>query len=136
MVDLIRAFGWHRPDRTPCGQPISVAEAHALLDLSRFGGMSQAKLGSRLRLEKSTVSRLLQQMETRDWIRRSSGVQDGRVKEIRITPEGRKTAATLAQARKKKFSDILSRIPTEKRRSVLEAITLLADATRDGVGIE
>jgi len=35
MIGLIRAFGLHRPDETPCGQPVAVAEAHALLELSR-----------------------------------------------------------------------------------------------------
>ena len=26
MIALIRAFGLHKPDQTPCGRPVSVAE--------------------------------------------------------------------------------------------------------------
>lgn len=57
MIDLIRAFGLHRPDEVPCGQPVAVAEAHALLELSREEPLLQKDLAAKLRLEKSTVSR-------------------------------------------------------------------------------
>jgi hypothetical protein len=30
MIGLVRAFGLHKPDETPCGQPVAVAGAHAL----------------------------------------------------------------------------------------------------------
>lgn len=47
MVALIRARGLHQPDRTPCGQPVAVAEAHALLELGREPGMSQNGLAAK-----------------------------------------------------------------------------------------
>lgn len=34
MIGLMRAFGLHKPDQTPCGQPVAVAEAHALMVLT------------------------------------------------------------------------------------------------------
>ena len=36
MTALVRAFGLHRPEETPCGEPITVAEAHTLIDLSEI----------------------------------------------------------------------------------------------------
>ncbi len=65
MISVIRAFGLHRPDQTPCGRPVSVAEAHALMELTREAPLLQKDLASRLRLEKSTVSRLVGAMERR-----------------------------------------------------------------------
>jgi DNA-binding MarR family transcriptional regulator len=59
LVALIRAFGLHRPDQTPCGQPVAVAEAHALMELAQGAPLSQNDLAARLQLEKSTVSRLV-----------------------------------------------------------------------------
>ena len=58
VVTFVRSFGLHKPDQTPCGQPVAVAEAHALMDLAAFGSMRQGELAARLQLEKSTVSRL------------------------------------------------------------------------------
>ena len=63
VVAFVRSFGLHKPDQTPCGQPVAVAEAHALTDLAAFRPMRQGELAARLRLEKSTVSRLVRQME-------------------------------------------------------------------------
>ena len=45
-----------RPDRTPCGQPVTVAEAHALIELSSEPGLSQNGLAARLQLEKSSCT--------------------------------------------------------------------------------
>jgi len=56
MIALIRALGLHQPDQTPCGQPVAIAEAHTLLELSGEPGLSQNGLAARLRLEKSSVS--------------------------------------------------------------------------------
>ena len=44
MIALIRAFGLHKPDETPCGRPVSVAEAHALMELSRGEPLVQKEL--------------------------------------------------------------------------------------------
>jgi hypothetical protein len=37
MICLVRAFGLHKPDETPCGQPVAEAGAHALTEL--LGGV-------------------------------------------------------------------------------------------------
>ena len=57
MMALVRAFGLHQPDQTPCGQPIPVSEAYALAALAGEEPLTQQELGRRLRLEKSTISR-------------------------------------------------------------------------------
>ena len=51
--------GWHRPDTTPCGRPVPIAEAHALLELSRTDRLTQQELAASLNLQKSTVSRIV-----------------------------------------------------------------------------
>ncbi len=41
LVALTRAFGWHRPSTTPCGKPVPIAEAHALLELSKVESLTR-----------------------------------------------------------------------------------------------
>src|SRR6266542_4021381 len=120
MIALIRAFGLHRPDQTPCGQPIAVAEAHALMELARAEPLSQNDLVARLRLEKRTVSRLVHQMEQRGWIVRSRSPLDGRMAQLHLTEAGRA-----------KFARILAAIPEEQRANVLESLTILVEAMRE-----
>jgi hypothetical protein len=52
VVAFVRSFGLHKADQTPCGQPVTVAEAHALMDLGAFGPVRQGELAARLQLEK------------------------------------------------------------------------------------
>ena len=131
MIALIRAFGLHKPDETPCGKPVSVAEAHALMELSRGQPLVQKELVSRLRLEKSTVSRLVGMLEDRGWVERSRSPEDGRAVELRLTGAGRRTAEDIAERRRAKFARILEGIPEEKRGVVLEAMKTLEEAMHE-----
>jgi DNA-binding MarR family transcriptional regulator len=131
LIAFIRAFGLHRPDQTPCGQPVAVAEAHALMELAQEAPLSQNDLVVRLRLEKSTVSRLVSQLEQRGWIERQRNAVDGRVLDLRLTESGRRIASDLATARQAKFARILESIPEEKREFVLDALQTLMEAMRE-----
>ena len=93
--------------------------------------MVQKELASRLRLEKSTVSRLVGMMEGRGWLERSRSPQDGRAVELRLTEVGRRTAENIAERRRAKFARILEGIPEEKRGVVLEAIKTLEEAMHE-----
>ena len=130
LVALIRAFGLHRPDQTPCGQPVAVAEAHALMELAQGTPLSQNDLVVRLQLEKSTVSRLVGILETRGWIVRARSAQDGRARELRLTDTGRQIAADLAEARRVKFARVFEAIPETERAAVLESLQILVEAMR------
>jgi DNA-binding MarR family transcriptional regulator len=128
MIALVRAFGLHQGDRTPCGKPVSVAEAHALLELSRHGPLAQRDLAAWLRLEKSTVSRLVAQLEQRGWLARERSEADKRVLLLSLTPDGRRIAGELAQARRARFERLLAAIPEERREAVTGALSTLVEA--------
>jgi DNA-binding MarR family transcriptional regulator len=132
MVALVRAFGWHRPEQTPCGQPVPISEAHALMELTRDIGLSQQVLGARLGLEKSTVSRLVQQLAARGWVERRRSDEDGRVMLLSLTEDGYRAADRLAEARAIFFARILDRVPEERRRQILECLALLVAVVREG----
>ena len=128
MIALVRAFGLHQGDRTPCGKPVSVAEAHTLLELSRHGPLSQRDLAAWLRLEKSTVSRLVAQLEQREWLVRERSEDDKRVLLLALTPEGRRIAGELAEARRARFARLLAALPEKEREPVLRALVVLVEA--------
>jgi DNA-binding MarR family transcriptional regulator len=89
MVALVRAFGWHRPDQTPCGQAAPISEVHALIELARQETLPQHELGARSGLEKSTISRLVGQLEARGWAQRQRRRRDARVMVVSLTEKGR-----------------------------------------------
>jgi DNA-binding MarR family transcriptional regulator len=128
---FVRAFGLHQPDRTPCGQPVPVSEAHATAELHQHGPLTQQDLAQRLRLEKSTVSRLVTQLQTRGWLQRSKQNGDGRLVWLELTAAGHQAASDLATTRAQRFTHLLEAIPADRRQSVIDALTLLVEASRD-----
>ncbi|WP_182902198.1 MarR family winged helix-turn-helix transcriptional regulator [Microbispora sp. H10830] len=128
VARFVRAFGLHQPAQTPCGQPIPVSEAHALGELARDGALRQNELAHRLRLEKSTTSRLVTQLIKRGWAERTPTPDDGRGVLVRLTPTGADAAARLARARAERFSAVIDRIPAHERAAVLRALGILTEA--------
>ncbi len=131
ITAFVRAFGLLQPDQTPCGRPIPVSEAHALGELAHDGPLPQHDLGTRLRLEKSTVSRLVDQLEGRGWLTGSRRDGDGRVVWLELTEAGRTAAAELAAARAARFSRLLDAVPPAQRQIVLDSLDTLVEASRD-----
>ena len=131
VTAFVRAFGLLQPDQTPCGRPVAVSEAHALAEIDRDGPLPQHQLGVRLRLEKSTVSRLVRQLEGRGWLTRSHRDGDARVVWLDLTEVGREAAADLASARAAKFAEILQAIPEGDRDAVVVGLQALVSAVRE-----
>ena len=131
LIALVRAFGLHHPEKTPCGQSVSVAEAHALMELTKAVSLSQGKLARRLDLEKSTVSRLVSSLDRRRWIKRDRNPTDRRIVEIQLTNAGKQTAATLSVARQTKFDKVMSAIPEDRQDDVIDALNILVEAIRE-----
>jgi DNA-binding MarR family transcriptional regulator len=128
---FVRNFGLHQPDRTPCGQPLPVSEAYALLELARADPLRQVELGRRLRLEKSSVSRLVGNLIARGWVSRRAADDDGRGVLLELTEAGRVAVDRQRAAREAKFAALLARIPDGQRAAVVAALRTLAQAADD-----
>ena len=131
MVGLIRSLGLHKPDTTPCGQPLSVGEAQALLEIGREPGLTQNGLAQRLNLDKSTVSRLVGMLERRSWVERIRDRNDSRFYHLRLTAAGSKANANLARSRRAKFERILEAIPRAQRSAVAASLSVLMEAINE-----
>ncbi len=129
VAAFVRAFGLLQPERTPCGRPVAISEAHAIAELDRDGPLPQHQRGARLRLEKSTVSRLVHQLEDRGWLARShDDSTDGRLVWLELTDAGREAAADLASARAAMFAEVLDAIPDGDRDAVMVGLQALVEA--------
>lgn len=131
LAAFVRAFGLHQSEQTPCGVNVSVSEAHTLAELARTGGLTQGELVTFLKLEKSTVSRLVQSLDERGWLNKEAHPTDGRARLLTLTPEGSKKAAHIAKARRAKFEALTSALPKPKREAVLTALATLTEAVHE-----
>lgn len=129
FVRFVRAFGLHRPDRTPCGIEAGIAEAHTLSELSA-GPLRQMDLVGRLHLSKSTVSRLVTGMVERGWVERAAAPSDGRGVLLDLTPSGSDAARRLARARRERLRALLEAVPETRRGDVIDVLKLMEEAAR------
>jgi DNA-binding MarR family transcriptional regulator len=128
LLALVREFGQHRTDPVNGGEPVSMSEHQALMELSSGEELSQTALAVRLRLEKSTISRLAAQMESRGWLERNRDTADARLVRLRLTPRGRALARDLSAFRASKLQGVLSAIPAADRDAVLQSLKVVIRA--------
>lgn len=131
LMVFVRGFGLHDPERTPCGQPMSVSEAYALTELAQQPSLRQVELGKRLQLQKSTVSRLVAQLIQRGWVERATAVDDGRGVSLTLTSRGARLAAQVHLARIARCQALLDNVPPARRVDVLAALRLLTEAVNE-----
>lgn len=128
---FIRQFGLLHPSETPCGQPLPVSQAHALLVLGQGGELTQQALAGELRLDKSTTSRLVAQLAERGWVDKAVNPEDRREARISLTPRGRELFAEVSASAAARYRALWERLPPQKRSQVVEALALLTEALQE-----
>ena len=104
----------------------------AILVLLNDGAMTQKQIGERLYLEKSSVSRLLDGLERRDWIVRTKDPKDSRQKRVAPTPKVLETAERCAVIATTLLKDA-QRGMTEEERLVCRSLLSRIVANLDGM---
>lgn len=129
MQRLFRRFSALSEDATPCGKPLPMAHAHALMLLTEHGELTQQALGAELCIDKSNVARLCAKMvESGQALQRPSAV-DGRSRVVTLTKRGTLLASEVAVASRARFAALLDALPARSRAGVVEALNLLVEAT-------
>ena len=98
LIELARLIGLlHTVDVGDVGE-VSASELFALHELDAGEGLSQQDLAHSLRLDKSTVSRLLASIEARDLVARERDLGNRRLVRVSLTPRGHRLHRDLAAA--------------------------------------
>lgn len=94
LMELVRVGGLLQAPE----QRLSTSQLFALHELDLADVLSQRDLAERLHLEKSTVSRMVAELERRDLVVRERDPDNRRFYRIRITAAGRTEHRTMAHA--------------------------------------
>ena len=121
---MVRAWGFMGGDFA--GTDLSPSAVHALIEIEK-GGVTARALGARLRLEKSSVSRMLRKLVGSGDVEEAADI-DGRVKRLSLTAEGRAQVAAIHAFARKQVADALTRLGPGEDRAVLEGLRLYTGA--------
>jgi DNA-binding MarR family transcriptional regulator len=120
LMELVRLASSLHPDQTANGPSLPLSQAFALHELDTGEALSQGDLARRLRLEKSTVSRLVAELEREGLLVRERDPGNRRYYRLRLTDRGRAAHARMAADFHHRHERLVSGM-TEAERAALVA---------------
>jgi DNA-binding MarR family transcriptional regulator len=132
MQTFFRDFGLLAAKETPCGRPIPVSYAHALMVLlerrRERAPTSQANLGDALGIDKSNIARLCRRMEDAGHATQARDPADGRGRLVELSDAGVALARQIERASRARFGKIMALISPRRRTALLESLASLNEA--------
>lgn len=132
IQSLIRACGVLSTSETPCGQPLGISHAHALMYLhgaeDEGRAPTQQELGTALSIDKSNVTRLCRRMEELGHLEQCRCDEDGRARRLHLTRSGAKVAKDVLTSSRARFAAIMEHVPSASRAGLIDALGVLVTA--------
>jgi DNA-binding MarR family transcriptional regulator len=130
LMDLIRAGGMLDHDQHVPGHQISMSAAFALRELDAGTPLSQRELADRLRLEKSSVSRMAAELERKGLLVRERDPDNQRQYRLRLTDRGRSAHAEMASAAHVHYERWMGMMTRAERAALLKGLPALVRVMR------
>lgn len=119
----------NKTDGCCCG--ISGPECFALVEIGRKPNVSVKELAEILRLDKSGVSRTVEELVRKDYVERKPSTEDRRYVVLNLTLKGKERFNKIENDMNLKFKEILDKIPVDKRERVIEALEIYSIACNE-----
>jgi DNA-binding MarR family transcriptional regulator len=104
---------------------IAFAQCHAIVEIGRSHILSLNGLAEMLGLDKSTMSRTINNLVNEGLVARELDLEDRRFIRIELTPGGRKIYEGIEETMNLYFKNVYGSIPEDKREQVIESLNLL-----------
>ncbi len=112
-----------------CGS--TLAQCHAIMEIGRVGASSLNDLADVLGLDKSTMSRTINNLVNDGLVMRDLDAEDRRYVRIGLTESGRKIRDETEETMKIYFDKVYDALPVDKREQVMESLGLLLNALNE-----
>lgn len=101
-------------------------EWRVLFHLGRYGALTATEIGRLAKVHKTKVSRAVQALETRRFLRREPCKGDRRAEILVLTAAGRAAFEDLGVIADRYNRDLLARLPAEDREAIVRSLRALA----------
>lgn len=126
---LIRNLGVLEKGESLCSGA-TTAQCHAIVEIGRSNELSLNELADLLVLDKSTMSRTINNLVEAGQVARDTPSGDKRYVSIKLTKEGNNAFHSIESSMNQYYQNIFLSIPEGKREQVIESLELIAQAAK------
>lgn len=108
----------------------SYSQCHALIALKQSKYLSGAQLSKLLNLEKSSISRLIKNLQDKNYCKIQQDPSDSRAKLITLTKKGKNATEYINSVANQQVSDALAQLNESERKQVISGMYLYAKALK------
>jgi MarR family transcriptional regulator, organic hydroperoxide resistance regulator len=112
---------------------VTTSQAYTLLALPARQSLTMNELSDAMGLASSTMTRMVEQLGTKELARREPDEDDRRLVRVALTPQGKEVRSTLRQLLDTFFNQALDRIPAEEHAVILRSLERLNRAISESV---
>ncbi len=127
---LVRNLGMlEKSDASCCG--VTITQCHAIVEIGRKGKISLIDLADLLDVDKSSMSRTVNNLVETGLAIRDLDIENRRFVVIQLTDAGKNVFKSIENSMDNYYKDIFSSIQEDKREQVLESLALLTNAAKN-----
>jgi DNA-binding MarR family transcriptional regulator len=120
VQQFIRLFGLLEQTVTPCGFALSLSQVFALQELEK-ATLSISELAVKLRLERSSVSRLVDILVKESFVHRELNVQNRREVQLLLTDKGKRTITKVSDQSITFYQSFLHDVTESEQQQLLNS---------------
>jgi DNA-binding MarR family transcriptional regulator len=126
---LIRNLGILEKDEASCCG-VTIGQCHTIVEIGRAKKTSLNDLAQILSLDKSTMSRNINNLVNQGLVERKPDESDRRYIKLQLTDSGKEIFKTIEEGMNNYYENVLKSIPNSKRGQVIESLNLLLEAVK------
>lgn len=126
---MVRELGFMQATLAETGY--SASAVHAIMEIGARRSVTSAYLGEYLKLDKSSVSRMVRKLVVAGELKETPGRDDAREKLLSLTPRGRRTLAAIHAFGRHQVSGALDRMSEAERDAVVRGLAIYARALQE-----
>lgn len=111
-----------------CCCSVNKTQCFLIVEIGRKPGISVKELAEILHIDKSGVSRFIEDLVQKEFVVRKPSVEDRRYVTLHLLPKGQERFEKIEHDMYYKFKAVLEQIPEDKQEQVVEALKLYNEA--------
>ena len=111
-----------------CCCSVNKTQCFLIVEIGRKPGISVKELADILRIDKSGVSRLVEDLVQKEFVERKPSAEDRRFVTLNLLPKGQERFEKIEHDMYYRFKGVLEQIPEDKQEQVMEALKIYNEA--------